>query len=106
MGENGQPIRMKYFCSPRKQSLPVILIVAALTATIPFPAVADPPASPEAAQNSASLTGAQIATHALSHDAFAFEGASVKARMILTNADGQRQERSFNAISKKDGNLA
>lgn len=43
----------------------------------------------------------EIAHKTLEHDTFGFEGTQIKARLILTEADGRSQERSFEGISKK-----
>jgi hypothetical protein len=56
---------------------------------------------------SASGTPAEeLARRMLEHDVFGFEGARVRARLILTDAAGATQERAFDALSKKqDGGL-
>ena len=46
-------------------------------------------------------TADEIAKKTLEHDTFGFEGTQIKARLILTEADGRTQERSFEGISKK-----
>ena len=43
----------------------------------------------------------EIAKKTLEHDTFGFEGTEIKARLVLTEADGRTQERSFEGISKK-----
>lgn len=50
-------------------------------------------------------TADEVAKKMLAHDAFGWEGTEVKARLVLISADGKREERAFESLSKKDGDL-
>jgi outer membrane lipoprotein-sorting protein len=63
-------------------------------------------ASPRARADDANPSAAELAKNTLDHDTFGFEGTQIHARLILTDAGGQTQERAFDGISKKgDGRL-
>ena len=47
----------------------------------------------------------EIARKMLEHDTFGWEGTEVKARLVLVTPDGKREERAFDSLSKKDGDL-
>jgi hypothetical protein len=44
----------------------------------------------------------EVARRTLEHDTFGFEGTRMRARLVLSDADGNAQERAFDAISKKN----
>src|SRR4051812_37028365 len=46
-------------------------------------------------------TADELARQTLEHDTFGFEGSEIKARLSTTDADGKKQERSFEGISKR-----
>ncbi len=51
------------------------------------------------------LSADEIAKHTLSYDAFGLESAQIKARMILMDSSGAREERAFEATTKKRDGL-
>jgi hypothetical protein len=73
-------------------------LALASEAAVESPATADGPLPGPSAD--------EIARQTLEHDTFGFEGTQMKARLVLVEPDGKKQERGFEAISKKgDGNL-
>jgi hypothetical protein len=61
--------------------------------------------TPQAQAGSDSLSADEIARRALRADAFAWEGAKTRLRMILLAADGKRQERSMEVVARRDKGL-
>ncbi|MFI5306112.1 MAG: outer membrane lipoprotein-sorting protein [Polyangiales bacterium] len=62
-------------------------------------------ALPAARADEGSLSADEIARKTLRADAFSWEGARTRLRMILTGADGKRQERSMEVVARRDKGL-
>lgn len=73
----------------------LLLVVASLLALLASPGLAQEPA----------LSADEIARKTLRADAFAWEGAKTRLRMVLLGKDGKRQERSMEVVARRDKGL-